>query len=121
MAISLVLDCAAPAVLADFWAPALGYRRVGATPDGQYVKLVPAEGEIGPPLLLQRVEEPKVAKNRMHLDVHVAGVEAVEDEVQRLIKLGAVRMAGPIEEHGITWVIVADPEGNELCVCSSPA
>ncbi len=118
MAISLVLDCAAPSVLADFWAPALGYQRVGETPNGQYLKLSPAGGSSGPTLLLQKVGELKTTKNRMHLDIHVADVEA---EVQRLIQIGAVRVGGPYEEHGTTWVVLADPEGNELCVCSSPA
>ena len=118
MAISLVLDCAAPNVLADFWAPALRYRRLGETPNGQYVKLVPAAGESGPPLLLQRVDDPKSSKNRMHLDIHA---DDIEEEAQRLIKIGAVRVAGPISEHGVTWIVLTDPEGNEVCVCDSPA
>jgi predicted enzyme related to lactoylglutathione lyase len=115
MAISLVLDCAAPQVLADFWAPALGYRRIGEA--GQYLKLSPPEGESGPSLLLQRVDEPKTTKNRMHLDIHVADIEA---EAQRLIKIGAIRVAGPISEHGTSWIVLTDPEGNEVCVCDSP-
>src|SRR3954453_20707906 len=51
----LVLDCADPEALAGFWAAALGYTNVGS--EGSYVMLVPADGEGGPQLLLQRVSE----------------------------------------------------------------
>ena len=59
----LVLDCADPGALAAFWGPALGYTTVGGA--GSYVMLLPAEGD-GPQLLLQRVEEAKAGKNRIH-------------------------------------------------------
>ena len=68
----LVLDCADPEALAEFWAPALGYTNVGSA--GSYVMLLPGDGD-GPQLLLQRVAEAKAAKNRMHLDIHVADIE----------------------------------------------
>jgi predicted enzyme related to lactoylglutathione lyase len=110
----LVLDCAEPEALAEFWAPALGYTSVGSA--GNYVMLLPAEGT-GPQLLLQRVKEPKAAKNRMHLDIHVADIEG---EAERLIALGARRLeADPLEEHGTHWFLMADPEGNEFCICDS--
>jgi hypothetical protein len=110
----LVLDCGEPAALAEFWAAALGYVSVGST--GNYVMLLPVEGD-GPQLLLQRVPEPKTAKNRMHFDIHVADIEA---EAARLTALGAHRVAQePMEEHGTHWVLMADPEHNEFCVCDS--
>ena len=40
-------------------------------------------------------------------------------EAERLVALGATRMEGPIEEWGERWIVLADPEGNELCVCSA--
>ena len=110
----LVLDCGEPEVLAEFWAAALGYTSVGSA--GNYAMLLPAEGD-GPQLLLQKVPEPKAAKNRMHFDIHVADIEA---ESERLTALGARRVARePMEEHGTHWVLMADPEGNEFCVCDS--
>jgi predicted enzyme related to lactoylglutathione lyase len=110
----LVLDCADPRALAEFWAPALGYNNVGSA--GSYVILLPAEGE-GPQLLLQRVPEAKATKNRMHFDIHVA---EIEDEADRLEKLGARRVqADALLEHGTHWILMADPEGNEFCVCDS--
>ena len=110
--IGLVLDCANPEALAEFWAPALGYVSVGTA--GAYVALFP-QGRAGPKLLLQRVPEAKAGKNRMHFDIEVADIDA---EVERLVGLGATRVSRtPCSEHGSTWVLMHDPEGNEFCVC----
>ena len=110
--IGFVLDCADAEALAPFWTAALGYRQAGA--GGGYVVLLDADGR-RPQLLLQTVAEPKAAKNRMHLDVHVPDVEA---EVSRLEALGARRLEGePRHQFGTTWIVMADPEGNEFCVC----
>ncbi|MFI5042174.1 MAG: VOC family protein [Acidimicrobiales bacterium] len=114
--IGLVLDCADPEGLADFWAAALGYQRIGAA--GQYVLLLPSEPGT-PKLLLQRVPEPKVVKNRMHLDIETPDIDA---EASRLAALGARRLAGEAHtQHGTRWHLMADPEGNEFCVCDGGA
>lgn len=108
----LVLDCANPDELAKFWAPALDYVIVGGA--GAYVMLLPKEPG-APQLLLQRVPETKSAKNRMHLDIHVADIDA---EAARLEGLGAQRVSSSaFDENGTRWHLMADPEGNELCVC----
>lgn len=114
--IGLVLDCRDPQRLAPFWAAALGYQVIGSA--GSYVLMLPSEGP-GPQILLQRVPEAKTAKNRMHLDVHTPDIEA---EAARLIELGASR-AQPEHrhEHGTTWILMEDPEGNEFCVCDGGA
>lgn len=114
--IGLVLDCQEPARLADFWAAALDYLSLGEA--GAYVVLLP-DGRPGPKLLLQQVPEPKTAKNRMHLDIDAVDIEA---ESTRLEALGAVRVADDqIHEHGTNWILMADPEGNEFCVCDGGA
>jgi predicted enzyme related to lactoylglutathione lyase len=114
--IGLVLDCRDPARLADFWAAALGYISLGAA--GAYVVLLP-DGRPGPKLLLQQVPEPKTVKNRMHLDIDAVDIEA---EANRLEALGARRVAAdPVHEHGTNWILMADPEGNEFCVCDGGA
>jgi len=111
--ISLVLDCRDPKSLASFWAGALDYVDVGSVEN--YTLLMPRSN--GPRLLLQRVAEPKSAKNRMHLDIHVTDIEA---EATRLEGLGATRTAAEaVSEHGHSWVLMADPEGNEFCVCDA--
>jgi predicted enzyme related to lactoylglutathione lyase len=114
--IGLVLDCADPAALADFWSAALGYTNLGGA--GTYVLLVDETGQ-QPKLLLQGVPEQKAAKNRMHLDIEVGDIEA---EAARLEGLGA-RWVGAeqMHEHGSSWVLMTDPEGNEFCVCDGGA
>ncbi|HAM02072.1 MAG TPA: lactoylglutathione lyase [Acidimicrobiaceae bacterium] len=105
------MDALDPDALAPFWAAALGYRVAGS--EGNYVALVPLEGT-APNLLLQRVPEPKTAKNRTHLDLKVPDIEA---EAARLEALGARHMLGPVAELGSRWIVMADPEGNEFCLC----
>lgn len=110
----LVLDCADPDKLAQFWAPALGYVNVGTA--GVYVALFP-DGRPGPKLLLQQVGEPKHGKNRMHLDIEVPDIHA---EADRLIALGATRVSeDTLSEQGSTWLLMADPENNEFCICDA--
>ena len=110
--IGLVLDCADPENLARLWAAALGYNYVGAA--GSYVLLLPPDPS-QPKLLLQRVPEPKITKNRLHIDINV---DDIDGEAARLESLGARRVSSsPMSEHGTRWHVMADPEGNELCVC----
>lgn len=109
----LVLDCAQPQVLEPFWEAALSYRSMWSTEE--LVVLVP-EDQVRPPLLLMRVPEPRRGKNRMHIDIVKDDVEA---EVARLQALGAVRAHDGLREFaGSHWVTMADPEGNEFCVCT---
>ena len=114
--IGLVLDCEDPGRLATFWAAALGLTELGSA--GSYVVLVDERGRL-PKLLLQRVDEPKTTKNRMHLDIDHPDVEA---EAARLEALGARRAeAASRLEHGTGWIVMVDPEGNEFCVCDGGA
>jgi predicted enzyme related to lactoylglutathione lyase len=95
----------------------LGYRH-DAPPVGQYLELFPGHGA-GLQLLLQRVEDPKPAKNRVHLDLRT---RKLEPEVERIRAAGGVLVTGePMAESGFRWQILADPDGNELCVVEPPA
>ncbi|MEO3824791.1 VOC family protein [Actinomadura sp. B10D3] len=114
MELVFVLDCRAPDTLADFWAAALGYERGGFDPP--YVKLTDPSGN-GPRMLLQRVPEPKTVKNRMHLDLRVADMDA---ELARVTGLGATVVRGPFVDDGWPTTVLADPEGNEFCVIVPP-
>jgi predicted enzyme related to lactoylglutathione lyase len=114
--IGLVLDCVDPQRLAEFWAPALGYTNLGSA--GSYVLLLD-EHASRPKLLLQGVPEAKTIKNRMHYDIETRDIEP---EAVRLEALGAIRVdAEPRHEHGTNWVVMADPDGNEFCVCDGGA
>ena len=114
--IELVLDCADPDRMLSFWTAALRYRHEATA--ANYRSLVPVDGE-GPKLILQGVAEPRTGKNRMHVDILAPDIET---EAARLVALGAVRARrDPVEEHGTRWIVMADPEGNEFCVCQGSA
>lgn len=110
----LCVDTDDPARLAAFWQSALGWRRTFEQDDE--VVLEPPEGSredgIVPDLLFLRVPEPKAGKNRLHLDLRPEDQAA---EVRRLEKLGA-RRADVGQGAEATWVVMADPDGNEFCV-----
>ena len=123
MRVSVVLDCSDPAALLPFWCAALGYQPAGTV--DAFEVLRPAAGEPpGPVFILQRVAEPKVGKNRSHVDIHPPaelGVAALADQLEAL---GGRRLGAPVTEllaeHGIWWQVMADPEGNELDLVADP-
>jgi hypothetical protein len=137
----VTFDCAAPLALADFWADTLGYKP-SDPPQGfatweEWLKKmnVPEEEwdagrwiqdpeERGPRIFFQQVPEPKIAKNRLHLDLDVSGGpgtpldkrrEQVDAEADRLLRLGASRL-GIYEQGDHYHVVMQDPEGNEFCL-----
>jgi predicted enzyme related to lactoylglutathione lyase len=107
------LDCKDPETLAGFWAAALHYRRNPYHPP--YLTLTDPGGK-SPELVLQKVPEPKLGKNRMHLDLFGDDIEA---ESIRMESLGARRISAEpvLGSSGNRWIVMADPEGNEFCVC----
>ena len=113
--IDVNLDCGDVDAQAQFWALALGYAQSGSS--GQYRALSPPDEVNAPKLVLQQVPEPRSGKNRLHLDV-VVGEENVDAEVARLESLGATQLSDRIAEAGTVWIVMADPEGNEFCVCA---
>jgi len=112
----VVLDCADLERAAAFWTAVLGYRREGYG-GGPYLSLVPLDGP-GVELLLQRTGDRKSEKNRAHLDLRTTDLDV---EVARVQAAGGVMLtSAPLEEHGWRWHILADPDGNELCVLQPP-
>ena len=111
-----VVDCADPGRVADFWQAALGWTaREDGPPD--WASLEPRDGEVVDGLtsmFFQRVPEGKVVKNRLHLDLTPDDQQA---EVARLEGLGARRIDVG-QQADVTWVVLADVEGNEFCVLS---
>jgi predicted enzyme related to lactoylglutathione lyase len=111
--IHVVIDAADVDALCDFWVAALGYERFGGVE--QYRSAVPPAGAAGPKFVFQQVPEPRAAgKNRLHLDIPVG--DEMEAEVERLSSLGARRLSDVIDEAGTSWIVMADPEGNEFCL-----
>jgi hypothetical protein len=140
--VQIVFDCADPARVAAFWEQALHYiSPAPPSPHATWEDFLRAEGVPeehwndanavedpageGPRLYFQKVPEPKVAKNRMHLDINVGGGASVpleerrrlvDEEVARLKGLGASDERGAMEKQREYWVRMNDPEGNEFCV-----
>ena len=114
---NICIDCAEPWPLAQFWSAALG-RPVH--PDNE-----PSDDEVGIPLesggelILQRVPEAKVVKNRLHLCLRPD--QPRDDEVARLVGLEAVVVDDRRNPDGTGWAVMLDPAGNEFCVLRSAA
>ena len=102
----IVFDCRHAAPLARFWAALLGWE-LEVDDDGDVV----LQGEGGAPILFLAVTDEKVVKNRLHLDLRPDDQVA---EVARAEALGARRV--DIGQGDETWVVLADPEGNEFCI-----
>ena len=106
-----IVDARDPGSLGRWWQDALGWVVVNEDPDEFEIR--PAADRI-PGLLFVRVPEPKFTKNRLHLDFRPDDRDA---EVDRLLALGAVRV--DVGQGEQSWVVLADPEGNEFCVLGS--
>jgi predicted enzyme related to lactoylglutathione lyase len=107
----IVVGAEDPARLARWWAEALGYRIVHEQPGEIEIRRTPQEL---PGLLFTPVAAAKTTKNRLHIDLRPDDQEA---EVERLVDMGARPV--DIGQHDVSWVVLADPEGNEFCVLSS--
>jgi predicted enzyme related to lactoylglutathione lyase len=108
----VVIDSADHGAVVDFWAAAMGYERREVSEAVRRPRAATAAEPGRPPILFQKVPEPKVVKNRVHLDFQS---EVMADEVARLVALGA----SVIAERSLgdfTWTVLADPAGNEFCV-----
>jgi catechol 2,3-dioxygenase-like lactoylglutathione lyase family enzyme len=110
----ICVDTTDPARIALFWQGALGWRRTYEEADEVVLEPPAGSAEEGesPDLLFLRVPEGKSTKNRLHLDLRPED-QAVE--VARLEKLGATRITVG-QADSATWVVLADPDGNEFCV-----
>ncbi|GIH78943.1 VOC family protein [Planobispora longispora] len=113
----VTFDCARPYELAAFWRDATGFEFHPETDkDDDEVLLV---GKIN--LLFIKVPEGKTVKNRVHLDVNGTEGSTRDQEVERLLGLGATIQGDHRNPDGTGWVTMLDPEGNEFCVCRSEA
>jgi len=108
----LTFDAADPFVLAGFWAQALD----GSLADDDF----PGDPEAvvttaAATLLFVRVDDRKAVKNRVHLDLQPQD-RTRDEEVERLLSLGATLQGDHRRPDGSGWVTLYDPEGNEFCV-----
>ncbi|HZP30512.1 MAG TPA: VOC family protein [Acidimicrobiia bacterium] len=109
----LVIDSNDPARLAAFWSDVLGWTAV-ADEDGDFwMSSSGAPDDPGPVLVFVAVPEPKAVKNRIHIDLNPSGCDQ-DAELQRLLALGA--QPADVGQGEQSWVVLADPEGNEFCL-----
>lgn len=106
---SIAFDCTDADTLAAWWAQAVG-GTVNAVVPGEFV-LVAQEN--GPNLAFQHVDDPTPGKNRVHVDFSAPDME---QEVARLVELGAAEKDRQSFGDDFHWVVLADPEGNLFCI-----
>lgn len=105
-----IIDCHDLGRMSAFWQEALDFEHVLTGPSGGYL-LAAKDGLPGRLGLIPTPDE-KTGKNRVHLDLRPDRDQ--DAEVRRLESLGATQV--DVGQHGATWVVMADPEGNEFCV-----
>ena len=120
--INVTIHARDPRSLASFWSGVLGYPIVQDSDD--LVRLAGPRTQGAPDVLILRADELAPTGGRVHLDLAASDIDA---EVRRLLALGAQLVDGDDdgnprrrEAHGIPWVVLADPEGNELCIGYRP-
>jgi predicted enzyme related to lactoylglutathione lyase len=114
---AVVVDADDCGLLARFWSQVLGWR-ITFESDDEWV-IEPPEGspevDVAPDILFGKGPDRKTTKNRLHFDLRPKDQAA---EVERLLDLGATR-ADIGQGDDVSWVVLADPEGNEFCVLSA--
>ncbi len=138
--VQVVFDCRDPANLSKFYAAALHYKmqnppegytswkdalKASGVPEDEWddASAIVDPEDSGPRIYFQRMETPKLGKNRLHIDVNASDREANEEErkkqvrseVERIAKLGAIKQEEWDDWTGF-WIVMLDPEGNEFCV-----
>ena len=112
---NITVDCTDALKLARFWAQVLGWNVYhDDDPEVLVAPEFPPSRE-GPTMLFIPVPEPRSTKNRMHVDLQPCD-RTRDDEVERLVALGAAVIEDHRTEEGLGWVWMADPEGNDFCV-----
>ena len=143
--VQVVVDCAEPHPLADWWAEVLGWdvepqdegfirsmieqgfasdtdttRHKGALVWASGAAIRHPDGlERAPRILFQQVPEAKTVKNRVHLDLRSTTAPSLAEK-ERLLALGATEVGAGTQGPQVAWVVLRDPEGNELCLPVPP-
>ena len=121
---TLGCDAADPHAIAAFWSRALGYVAEPGYDDPGGASIVDPAG-VGPAIGFLRVPEGKTAKNRVHIDIRVAGEppwgmaereQLIRAKVTELVADGATFVREDFYDDDLGHVVMLDPEGNEFCV-----
>lgn len=112
----IAIDAVNPRVIAEFWCAVLGWLVLEEDDD---VVSIGSPEDSWPTIDVCRVPESKTIKNRLHFDLRADGVERAS-ELQRLFDLGA-KPVDVGQKPDASWVVLADPEGNEFCLLARTA
>jgi len=121
---TLGCDAAEPHRIAAFWASALGYVAEPGYDDPDGASIIDPEGR-GPAIGFLRVPEGKTVKNRMHIDIRVAGeppwdmaerAQLIRAKAAELAAAGATKVREESYSEHLGHIVMLDPEGNEFCV-----
>ncbi|WP_439377617.1 VOC family protein [Amycolatopsis lexingtonensis] len=115
--LNVSVDCADPYRLCQFWSEVTGKPVPEEDQPGDDECGIELDGGID--LLFLRVPEPKTVKNRLHVCLQPDVPR--DEEVSRLLGLGATLVDDLRKPDGTGWAVLADPEGNEFCVLRSAA
>ncbi|MGX7826993.1 VOC family protein [Actinokineospora sp. 24-640] len=113
---NIVIDCADTYALGSFWSRVVGYPLADDDKPGDPEAIIVLPG--GTALFFSQVPEPKAGKNRLHLCLKPDNPR--DDEVERLLAIGATVVDDRRTPDGRGWAVLADPEGNEFCVLRGP-
>ena len=117
----ITVDCANCYDLSLFWSALTGYRENSDDPNlPEHTEAAIEAPDGSAAMLFIQVPEGKAGKNRIHLDLQPTDATR-DEEVQRILALGATVVGDFRKEDGTGWVTLADPEGNEFCVERSAA
>lgn len=118
------VDCANAYELSEWWKTVLGYRDLPDDPNAPgHEECLIVDPDSAHRVLFIEVPEVKSGKNRLHFDLRPRAGSGRDEEVARLLGLGATQLDDRRGIHGpgSGWVVLADPEGNEFCVLRSDA
>ena len=111
---AVVVQALRPEAQAAFWEPLTGWRRVRSGPAAAALR----DGDRGPYLEFVRTGTPRTGKNRWHLDVRPTSPPLGQDRVVAAARAAGARPVDVGQHPRVSWVVLADPEGNEFCVLS---
>jgi hypothetical protein len=119
----VAVDCRNAYELSGWWKPVLGYVDVADDPNepGHTECVIVDPEDRRAALIFIEVPEGKTVKNRLHLDIRPQDGTTRDEEVVRVLGLGATQYDDQRKPDGAGWVVLTDPEGNEFCILRSQA
>jgi 4a-hydroxytetrahydrobiopterin dehydratase len=114
-ALEVAIDALDIEAVRPFWEAVLGYEPETPSPRTGTINGIVDPARIGPAVWFQQMDEPRPQRNRIHLDVTVPH-DVAEERIAAAIAAGGTLLS---DRSARAFWILADPEGNEVCICTS--